>query len=192
MKRWSKVGAICIACCAMPVSWSAAADVKPIGAFPFALSGLSVDVGSEPRVLLWCQGPTLLGVVVPDDGKVECGASQKRVLPRAFLLRDGRCEADGSGVSFGFVVTRQAWLFGSDRHAPKARVALLLHRFEGSLKEGRLTGSLVQVDVSHPGDAFRKKGVDGALLPSAQPSFADEAAWRTGVAQMFCVATGGD
>jgi len=192
MRRWAGVGAIFIVWGVVPASWSAAGDVKPIGAFPFALAGLSVDVGATPRVLLWCQGPTLLGVVLPDDGKAECGTSPKRVLPRAFLLRDGRCEADGSGVSFGFVVPRRAWLFDSGGRAPQARVALLLHRFEGSVREGRLAGSLVQVDVSHPGYAFRKKSVEAGLLPSEQSSFADEAAWRTGMAQTFCVAPGAD
>jgi hypothetical protein len=189
MKRWMRRGATGAAAVVASVSTALAADVKPVGAFQFPLSGLSVDVGQKPHVVLWCQGLALLGVVVPDDGKADCSTpTQKRVLPRAFLLRDGRCEADGSSISFGFLVPRKAWLFESGGRIPEERVALLLHRFEGSVRESQLTGSLVQVDVSHPGYAFQKRTVEAGLLPSEQPSYADEGAWRTGVTQSYCVA----
>ena len=191
MKRWMRRGATGAAVAVATVSTTLAADVKPVGAFQFPLSGLSVDVGEKPHVLLWCQGLTLLGVVVPDDRTADCGTPpQRRVLPRAFLLRDGRCEADGSSISFGFIVSRRAWLFESGGRVPEERVALLLHRFEGSARGSQLTGSLVQVDVSHPGYAFQKRNVDAGLLPAEQPTYADEAAWRAAVAQTYCLASG--
>src|SRR5262245_30503540 len=51
---------------ALPAN-GAGAEVRPLGAFSLPLAGLSIDVGTKPRVLLWCQGPGLLGVVLPDD-----------------------------------------------------------------------------------------------------------------------------
>ena len=171
-----------------PPANGAGAEVRPVGAFSLPLAGLSVDVGARPRVLMWCQGLSLLGVVLPDDGKVVCGSgSQKRQLPRAFGVRDGRCEADGRTISFGFLVSRKMWLFGAGGKGPEERSALLLHRFEGSVQEGRLNGSLVQVDVAHPGYAFLKRAVESELLPNEQLGFPDEAAWQVGIAQNYCV-----
>src|SRR5262245_16043292 len=171
-----------------PSARGASGEVRSVGTYSFPLSGLSIDVGVRPRVLLWCQGISLLGVVLPDDANVECGsASQKRQLPRAFGLRDGRCEADGRTISFGFLVSRKAWLYGTTGKGPEERSALLLHRFEGSMQEGRLKGALVQVDVSHPGYAFQKKIVESEQLTSEQLSFPDEAAWQAGIAQSYCV-----
>jgi len=165
------------------------ATVKPVGAYPFALPGLSVSPDGKSKALLWCQGVNLMGVVVPDEKSTACGtASPKRMAPGAFLLRDGRCESDGSTVSFGFLVSRKAWVFGAARGAPEERTAWLLHRFEGSLKAGQLTGVLVQVDVSHPGYSFQRKKVDVEAVPAEQASFTDGAAWHNGIAQAFCLA----
>jgi hypothetical protein len=168
----------------------AGADVKPAGAYPFVLPGLSAGPDARPKALLWCQGANLMGVVVPDERSHDCGtASQKR--PTALLLRDGRCELNSGAVSFGFLVARKAWVFEGGGRVPAEQTGWLLHRFEGSLKEGQLRGVLVQVDISHPGYAFEKKNVDVEALPAEQVSFADEAAWRSGIAQTFCLAAGG-
>jgi hypothetical protein len=55
-----------------------------------------------------------LGVMVPGDfaAPVEVVPQQARPHRTAFLLRDGRCEADGR-VSFGFLVPMKAWVFES-------------------------------------------------------------------------------
>ncbi len=190
MRGWLGRAAIASVTVAGIASAVEAAEVKARGVFHFPMAGLSVDVGPNPRVLLWCQGTTLLGVVVLDDGRAQCGAAvQKRELPRALVLRDGRCEADGRGVSFGFLVARKSWLFDSGGRLPEERSVLLLHRFEGSIVGSRLSGSLVQVDVSHPGYAFQKKRLEAEGLPSEQPPYSDEAAWHEGVSQIFCLAS---
>jgi len=171
-----------------PPAKGAGGEVRPLGAFSLPLAGLSIEVGAKPRVLLWCQGLSLLGVVLPDDAKVECGSSSpRRQLARAFVARDGRCEADGRTISFGFLVSRKMWLFGAGGKGPEERSALLLHRFEGSVQEGRLNGSLVQVDVAHPGYAFQKRAVASEPLPNEQAGFPDEAAWQVGINQNYCV-----
>jgi hypothetical protein len=165
-------------------------NVKPVGVYPFLLPGLSASPEATPKALLWCQGVNLMGIVVPDEKSNDCGtASQKR--PRAFVLRDGRCGAEGGAVSFGFLVSRKAWVFDSARRIPEERTVWLLHRFEGSLRAGQLKGVLVQVDVDHPGYSFQRKSVEVEALPGEQASFTDEATWRSGIAQTFCLAAGG-
>jgi len=192
MMSWRTLVLIGIAGCLASVSAASDPGVKALGAYPLPLPGLSANTGATPRVLLWCQGVNLMGVVVPDEKASGCGtASQKRVRPGAFLLRDGRCEADGGTVSFGFLVSRKAWVYESGGRVPEARTVWLLHRFEGSLRAGELKGALVQVDINHPGHPFQKTSAEVAALPSEQPSFTDEAAWRSGIAQTYCLATGG-
>jgi hypothetical protein len=190
MQRGMKRGAIAVAAVLVSASATWAADVTPKGSFRFPMQGLAVDVGANARVQLWCQGLTLLGVFVPDDGTAECKtSSQKRQLPRGLVLRDGRCESDGKTLSFGFLVARKAWLYDAGRRVPAERVAFLLHRFEGAIADSRLTGSIVQVDVSHPGYAFPKKSVEVDQLPGDLGSFPDEAAWRSTLSQSLCLTT---
>jgi hypothetical protein len=175
-------------------SASAATDstAKPVGVYPLSLQGFSVSGGPQPKAHLWCQGVNLLGFVVPDEKSTECGtAAHKGSAPRALPLRDGRCEGDGSAVSFGFLESRKAWVFDAAGRKRVDRIVWLLYRFEGSLTAGRLKGALVQVDVNHPGSPFQSRNVDAQTLPDEQASFADEAAWRSGVAQAVCLVTGG-
>ena len=189
MMSWRILVLIGAASCVGTVSAASDPSVKPVGTYPFVLPGLSVSPDAKPKALLWCQGVNLMGVVVPDEKSSECGTpSQKRSAPRAFLLRDGRCETAGSTVSFGFLVSRKAWLFEAAGGAPEERTVWLLHRFEGSLKAGQLRGVLVQVDVNHPGYSFQRKSVEVEALPAEQASFADDSAWRSGIAQAFCLA----
>jgi hypothetical protein len=176
-------------------SWVEAAEqsVKPLGTFPFALPGSTPSPDGQPRAILWCRGNGLVGVLAPETKAVDCSAAgQKRSAPRAFLLRDGRCDAEGGALSFGFLAPRKAWVFeGTSRRTPQERTVWLLLRFEGAVKAGQLTGTLVQVDVSHPGLPFQRTKVEADALPSGdQASFADEAAWRAGLEQAFCLATG--
>lgn len=174
-------------------SASAASEpgVKPVGVFPLLLPGDSVGPDARPKAMLWCQGGTLMGVVVPDERSNDCGtASPKRLAPTAFLVRDGRCESDGAKVSFGFLVSRKAWVFESGGRTPVERKVWLLHRFEGSLKAGQLKGVLVQVDVNHPGYAFQKLKVEADAVTTEQEAFNDESTWRSGMAQTFCLASG--
>jgi hypothetical protein len=190
MRSWLTLVILASAGGLASVSGASGADVKPAGTYPFLLPGLSASPQAKPKALLWCQGVNLMGVVVPDERSRDCGtASQKR--PTALLLRDGRCDPERGAVSFGFLVARKAWVFEGGGGVPAERIAWVLHRFEGSLKEGQLRGVLVQVDISHPGYAFEKKDVDVEALPAEQASFADEAAWRSGIAQTFCLAAGG-
>jgi hypothetical protein len=138
--------------------------------------------------LLWCQGSKLVGVVVPDEKLNDCGSgSQKRSAARALLVRDGRCEGDGTSVSFGFLVSRKAWVFLEAGRAPEERTVWLLNRFEGSLKAGQLKGAMVQVDVNHPGFPFQRKSVEAEALQMEQASFSDEAAWRGSMSQTYCL-----
>ena len=171
-------------------SLSEAADqaVKPLGVFPFALPGPASR--EAPKAHLWCQGAGLVGVLVPETKAVDCSASgQKRSAPRALLLRDGRCEGEGSAVSFGLLVSRKAWVFDSSVPKPQERTVWQLLHFEGSVKGGQLTGSLVQVDVNHPGMPFQKASVEAAASGEEQASFTDEPTWRSGIQQNFCLAT---
>jgi hypothetical protein len=180
--------------CLFSVSEAAEQSVKPLGVFPFVLPGLAASRDAQPKAFLWCQGATLLGVVVPETKNVDCNvAGQKRAAPRALLLRDGRCETGGTAVSFGLLVSRKAWVFDSAARTPtpQERTAWLLLRFEGSVKTGELTGAVVQVDVSHPGLPFQRTSVEAAALASeSQASFADETTWRNGIAQTSCLAAG--
>lgn len=191
MMCWRNLVLIGLAGCIAAVSAASEPAVKPVGTYPFVLPGFSVSPDAKPKALLWCRGVSLMGVVVPDEKSSDCGtASQKRSAPRAFLLRDGRCETDGSTVSFGFLVPRKAWVFKAAGGAPGEQTVWLLHRFEGSLKAGRLRGVLVQVDVNHPGYQFQKKSVEVEALPAEQASFTNDTAWSDGIAQTFCLAAG--
>jgi hypothetical protein len=178
------------------VSWlgspSEAAEqaVKPIGVFPLVLPGSAANREAAPKAHLWCQSAGLVGVLVPDTKPVDCSASgQKRSAPRALLLRDGRCDAEGGAVSFGLLVSRKAWVFDSSVPKPQERTVWQLFRFEGSVKASHLAGALVQVDVSHPGLPFQKASVEAEALSDEQASFADEAAWRGSLGQTFCLVT---
>ena len=181
-----------IVSCLGSLSEAAEQTVKPLGAFPFAIPGSAGSRDVQPKALLWCQGASLVGVVVPDAKAVDCGAGgQKRSAPRALLLRDGRCEAGGPAVSFGLLVSRKAWVFDSSVRTPQERTVWLLLRFEGAVKAGQLTGALVQVDVSHPGLPFQKTSVEADASPrEEQASFTDETTWHSGMAQTFCLAAG--
>jgi hypothetical protein len=164
--------------------------VTPFGVYPLLLPGLPTSPDAKPKVLLWCHGVKLVGVVVADEGRDKSAvAAQDRRAPTAFLLRDGRCEPNGSGVSFGFLLPLKAWVFGSPaRTPPEERTAWLLHRFEGSVEAGLLKGVLVQVDVNHPGYSFRESRTEVGSLPEAQASFADESGWLGSVARTYSLA----
>jgi len=191
MKSWRMLVLIGLTGCFDSVSAAAESSVKPAGVYPFSLPGEPANPEAKSKALLWCRGANLVGVVVPDEKSSDCGTpSQKRMAPRALLLRDGRCEADGSSVSFGFLESHKAWVFESSGRTPEGRTLWLLHRFEGSLKGGQLKGSLVQVDVNHPGYSFQRKKVEVDALPGEQESFADESAWRASIAQTYCLAQG--
>lgn len=166
--------------------------VKAIGVYPFLLPGLQAVPAGRPKVLLWCHGVKLLGVMVPEDSQPRAGATtQGRSLSSAVLLRDGRCETDGGGVSFGFVVPMKAWIFDSGaRAAPEERTTWLLHRFQGTVSERQLKGVLVQADVSHPGFAFREAKVEADALGEDQASFADEKNWLEHVGRTVSVVRG--
>jgi hypothetical protein len=190
MVSWRLLVLVGIASGLGSVSTAAESSVKPMGVYALSLPGFS-SPDAKPKAQLWCQGNTLLGFVVPEDKNTECGTpAHKGPAPRALLLRDGRCDADGGPASFGFLESRKSWVFDA---AGKRRVehnVWLLHRFEGTLKSGRLKGALVQVDINHPGSPFQKKDVEIEALPDEQTSFSDEAGWRSGTGQAFCVATG--
>ncbi len=109
MMSWRMLVLAGFACCLGSVSAASEPGVRPVGVYPFALPGLMARPDARPKALLWCQGANLMGVVVPDDTGNDCGtASPKRSAPGALLLRDGRCESDGTMVSFGFLVPRKA------------------------------------------------------------------------------------
>ena len=165
-------------------------SVRPLGAYPFLLPGLPSTLDAKPKALLWCHGVKLVGVVVPGEGRDGSGiAAQNRPAPTALVLRDGRCEPDGGGVSFGFLLPLKAWVFESPaRTPPEERTAWLLHRFAGSLQAGVLKGVLVQVDVNHPGYSFRESRIEVDALPEAQASFTDENGWLGSVARTYSLA----
>jgi hypothetical protein len=167
-------------------------SVEPMGVFPFLLPGLQAPPDARPKVLLWCRGPKLVGLVVAAEGHARAGvARQSRPAPAALLLRDGRCEADRSGVSFGFLLPLKAWVFESQARTPPAeRTTWLLHRFEGSARAGELKGLLVQVDVNHPGYAFRETRIEVDALSEPQASFTDESGWLGSVAQTYSLERG--
>jgi hypothetical protein len=180
-----------IAGCLASLSDAADQGIKPLGVFPFALAGPAANRDAAPRAFLWCQGASLVGFVVPDAKSAECSAAgQKHSAPRALVLRDGRCEAGGTAVSFGLLVSRKAWVFDPAVKTPQERTTWQVLRFEGAVRGTQLTGSLVQVDVSHPGLPFQKTSVEAEALAQEQASFADEAAWRSGAVQTYCLATG--
>jgi hypothetical protein len=159
--------------------------VKAIGVYPLFLPGLQAGPAGKPRVLLWCSGAKLLGVMVPGE-LGQKAAGQGRSLPSGILLRDGRCEADGSGISFGFLVPMKSWIFDSTvRTGPQERTTWLLHRFQGTAGDRLLKGVLVQADVSHPGLAFRETRVEVGALAEDQASFADETGWHEDVVRTF-------
>jgi len=173
-----------------PELLASGAGVAAAGAYSLALPGFSAGPASPPKALLWCHGEGLLGVVVPDEKGRDCGPASER-RPRAVLLRDGRCGAEGGAVSFGFLVSRTVWVVQSASDKPEGRTTWLLHRFEGSLRDGLLSGVLVQVDVSHPGRAFEKKNVTAPARVEEQPSFADEGSWRADMGRRYCLAPEG-
>jgi hypothetical protein len=174
---------------AEPVTEPAAAPgVKAVGVYPLLLPGLQAVPAGRPKVRLWCQGTKLLGVMVPDDSQQKAASTpQGRSLPSALLLRDGRCEAEGGGVSFGFLLPMRAWIFDSAVRAtsPEERTTWLLHRFQGTVSDQQLKGVLVQVDVNHPGFAFPESKVEVEALAEDQASFTDEKSWLADVARTF-------
>jgi hypothetical protein len=163
--------------------------VKAIGVYPLLLPGLQAIPAGRPKVYLWCHGVKLLGVMVPDERQPKAvTTAQGRSLPSAVLLRDGRCETNGGGVSFGFLVPMRAWIFDTAvRTAPEERITWLLHRFQGTVSDRQLKGVLVQVDVSHPGFAFPEAKVEVEALGEDQASFADEKGWLEDVARTLSV-----
>ncbi len=171
---------------------AAGPGVKALGVYPLLLPGLQAVPAGRPRVYLWCHGVKLLGVMVPDEPQQKAAASaQPRSLPSAVLLRDGRCETDGDALSFGFLVPMRAWIFDTAmRTAPEERTTWLLHRFQGTLSNRQLKGTLVQVDVSHPGFAFPEAKVEVEALGEDQASFADEKGWLENVARTVSVVRG--
>jgi len=168
-----------------PAEQPTVAGVRAMGVFPLQLPGLQAIPAGRPKVHLWCRGTKLLGVMVPDESQPRAVASaQGRSLPSAVLLRDGRCEAEGGGVSFGFLVPMRAWIFDTAvRTAPEERITWLLHRFQGAVSDHQLKGVLVQVDISHPGLAFREEKVEAEALTEEQTSFGDEKVWLEDVAR---------
>ena len=171
-----------------PAEQPAKPGVKAVGVYPLSLPGLQAVPAGRPKVLLWCSGAKLLGVMVPDEtARQKAGnAPQGKSLPSVVLLRDGRCEADGSGVSFGFIVPMKAWIFDTAvRTPPEERTTWLLHRFQGAVSDRVLKGTLLQVDVSHPGFAFREAKVEAEVLAEDQATFADENGWLEDMARAF-------
>jgi hypothetical protein len=171
----------------VPGDQAATPGVKALGVYPLSLPGLQAVPAGRPRVLLWCSGVKLLGVMVPDESSQKAGTvAESRSLPSAILLRDGRCEADGGGVSFGFLVPVKAWIFDTAvRTPPEEHTTWLLHRFQGTVNDRQLRGTLVQADVSHPGFAFREAKVEVGALGEDQASFPDANTWQKHVARAF-------
>ena len=176
----------------VPAEPAAGTGVKAIGVYPLLLPGLQALPAGRPKVSLWCHGVKLLGVMVPDEPQQKAVATtQARSLPSAVLLRNGRCETDGGGVSFGFLVPIKAWIFDTAvRTAPEERTTWLLHRFQGTAIDRQLKGVLVQVDVSHPGFAFPEAKVEVEALAEDQASFADEKGWLEDVARTLSIVRG--
>ena len=176
----------------VPAEQAAGPGVKAIGVYPLLLPGLQALPAGRPKVSLWCQGTKLLGIMVPDETQQKAAtAAQGRSLPSAVLLRNGRCESDGSAVSFGFLLPMKAWIFdNAARMPPEERTTWLLHRFQGTAGDRQLKGMLVQVDVSRPGSAFTDAKVEVEALSEQQASFADEKGWLEDVARTFSVVRG--
>jgi hypothetical protein len=176
----------------VPTEQAAGPGVKAIGVYPLFLPGLQAIPVGRPKVYLWCHGAKLLGVMVPDESQQKAvTTAQGRSLPSAILLRNGRCETDGGGVSFGFLVPMKAWIFDAAvRTAPEERTTWLLHRFQGTVSDRQLKGVLVQVDVSHPGFAFPEAKVEVGALGEEQASFADEKGWLEDVARTLSIVRG--
>jgi hypothetical protein len=178
-----------------PAEQAVAPGVKAMGVYPLLLPGLQAVPAGRPKVRLWCQGGKLLGLMVPDESQPKAESQQKAVTPAqgralvgALLLRDGRCESDGGGISFGFLLPMKAWIFDTAvRVPPEERTTWLLHRFQGAVSDGQLKGVLVQVDVNHPGFAFREAKVEAEAIGEEQASFADEKGWLEDVARVFSV-----
>jgi hypothetical protein len=172
-----------------PAEQAAGPGVKAIGVYPLLLPGLQAIPAGRPRVYLWCRGVKLLGVTVLDESQQKAvTTAQGRLLPPAVLLRDGRCETDGGGVSFGFLVPMKAWIFDTAvRTAPEERTTWLLHRFQGTVSDRQLKGVLVQVDVSHPGFGFPEAKVEAEALGEDQASFADEKGWLEDVSRTLSI-----
>ncbi len=176
----------------VPAEQAAGPGVKAMGVYPLLLPGLQAVPAGRPKVRIWCQGLKLLGVMVPDESPAKAATAQGRSLPSALLLRDGRCESEGGGVSFGFLLPMRAWIFdgGTRTAAPEERITWLLHRFQGTVSEQGLKGALVQVDVSHPGFAFQETKVEVGALAEEQASFADEKAWLEDIGRSLSVVRG--
>lgn len=171
----------------VPAAQAAPPGVNPVGIYPLSLPGVQAGPAGKPSVLLWCSGTKLLGVMVPGEmGETAASVAQSPSLPSAILLRDGRCEADGSRMSFGFLVPVKAWIYDAAvRTRPQERTTWLLHRFQGTVSDRLLKGVLVQVDVNHPGLAFREATVEVGAVAEDQASFADENGWREDVTRTF-------
>jgi hypothetical protein len=175
--------------CLGPVVQAAEPSVKPVGAYPFLLPGLAGSPDVRPKVLLWCHGVKLVGVVAPESGHEDGSVGpQNRPSRTAFLVRDGRCEPDGSSLSFGFLVPLKAWIFESAGRGLEPRTTWLLNRFQGSVQGGQLKGVLVQVDVNHPGYSFHEHKIEAGALAESQASFADESGWHASMARAFSLA----
>jgi hypothetical protein len=173
----------------VPADQAATPAVTALGVYPLSLPGLQALPAGRPRILLWCSGVKLLGVMVPDESSRSGTVAESRSLPSAILLRDGRCEADGGGISFGFLVPVKAWIFDTAvRTPPEEHTTWLLHRFQGTVSDHQLRGALVQADVSHPGFAFREAKVEVGALVEEQASFPDENTWLKNVARTFTLA----
>jgi hypothetical protein len=180
---------VLVGCCLGQAAQAAEPSVKPVGAYSFRLPGLAASTDAKPRVLLWCHGVKLVGVVTPEGGHEDGGVvPQSKPLHAAFLVRDGRCEPDGGGVSFGFLVPLKAWVFESAGRGLEGRTTWLLNRFRGTLHGGQLKGVLVQVDVNHPGYSFQEHKIEAEAAPDAQASFADESEWHASMARAFSFA----
>jgi hypothetical protein len=173
----------------VPAEQAAGSGVKALGVYPLLVPGLQAVPAGRPKLRLWCNGAKLLGVMVPEESQQKVvTTAQERSLPSAILLRDGRCDADSGGVSFGFLLPVRAWIFDTAaRTTPEVRTTWLLHRFQGTVSDRRLKGVLVQVDVSHPGLAFLEVKVEAGALGEDQASFTDEKGWLEDAARTLSV-----
>jgi hypothetical protein len=141
--------------------------VKPLGAYPVLVPS---TVGTA-KVHLWCSGVDLLGLVVTGDGS--CAS--------AMLVQDGRCESKDTRLSFGFLVSREAWTSEPPAHVLKKQKLRYLYRFEGATRKGKLDGVLQQVDLNHPGESFQRFRISSDTLPQALGSFDDPSEWRRSI-----------
>ncbi len=181
--------ALVLACLGSP-TLAAEPAVKPLGAFPFRLPGLTGSPDAQPSIQLWCHGLRLVGAVLPEGARAEPagGAAAARPLRSAYLLRDGRCDADGS-ISFGFLVPLKAWVFESAGRGLEERSTWLLYRFQGALASGQLKGTLVRVDIHHPGHAFQEQKVEAQATAESPAPYADENEWRGALARSYTLAS---